>query len=114
MTEISVIIPAFNRAHTLVRALDSVLAQTHRVKEIIIVDDGSSDDTLKLLEHGYPQVTVLSQGNRGVSAARNVGIKAATTDWIALLDSDDEWLSGKLEAQVRALQAQPDKRLCHS
>jgi len=114
MTEISVIIPAFNRAHTLARALDSVLAQNHPVIEIIVVDDGSSDDTLELLEHGYPQVTVILQDNKGVSAARNAGIKAASGDWIALLDSDDEWLPGKLEAQVRTLQAQADIRLCHS
>lgn len=114
MSQVSVIIPSFNRTHTIARALDSVLAQTTPVKEIIVVDDGSTDNTLEFLASNYPQVTVISQENRGVSAARNVGIKTASGDWIALLDSDDEWLPDKLEVQLQVLQSQSGMRLCHS
>ncbi|MEZ5592004.1 MAG: glycosyltransferase family A protein [Gammaproteobacteria bacterium] len=100
---ISVIIPAHNRAHTLPRALDSVLAQTHPADEIILVDDGSSDDTAALLHTHYPTVRYLHQPNQGVSAARNSGIRVASGDWIALLDSDDAWLPHKLACQARQL-----------
>jgi glycosyltransferase involved in cell wall biosynthesis len=111
---ISVVIPTHNRARTLPRALDSVLAQTLRATEIIVVDDGSTDDTGCLVAGRYPRVRYLLQGNRGVSAARNRGIRAARGDWIALLDSDDVWLRTKLAAQVSLLQERPGHRLCHT
>ncbi len=114
MTQVSVIIPTFNRAHTLARALNSVLAQNHPVKEVIVVDDGSTDHTLELLKDYHSQVTVIAQENCGVSAARNRGIESASSDWIALLDSDDEWLPHKLESQIKTLQSQAGMRLCHS
>ncbi len=111
---VSVIIPSYNRAQTLARALDSVLAQTLPPDEIILVDDGSTDDTARLLQQ-YPQVQRLYQENQGVSAARNAGIRAATGDWIALLDSDDAWLPAKLAQQLQALQhTDQPYRLCHS
>ncbi|MCB1713751.1 MAG: glycosyltransferase family 2 protein, partial [Candidatus Competibacteraceae bacterium] len=97
---ISVIIPAHNRAHTLPRALDSVLAQTRPADEVILVDDGSTDDTAALLQAHYPTVRYLHQPNQGVSAARNSGIRLARGDWIALLDSDDAWLPHKLACQA--------------
>ena len=100
---ISVVIPTYNRAHTLPRALDSVLAQTRPAAEIIVVDDGSSDHTESMLRQGYPMVRYLRQSNLGVSAARNTGIQAACGDWIALLDSDDAWLPEKLERQCGAI-----------
>lgn len=100
---ISVIIPSHNRAHTLPRALDSVLTQTRAADEIIVIDDGSSDGTEILLRDRYPQVDYRYQPNRGVSAARNAGIRIATGDWVALLDSDDAWLPGKLERQLAAI-----------
>lgn len=100
---ISVIIPAHNRAHTLPRALDSVLAQTRPADEVILVDDGSTDDTAALLQTHYPTVRYLHQPNQGVSAARNSGIRVARGDWIALLDSDDAWLPHKLACQARQL-----------
>lgn len=112
--KISVIIPSFNRAHTLGRALDSVLAQTHKADEIIVVDDASTDATAQLLD-GYPGIEriVLSQ-NKGVSAARNVGINAAQNQWLALLDSDDEWLPQKLAAQVAMVADSPETVLVHT
>lgn len=112
--QISVVIPAYNRAHTLARALDSILAQTLRVQEIIVVDDGSGDGTEALIRQRYPRVRYLSRPNGGVSRARNLGIAAAQMDWIALLDSDDAWLPTKLEAQLAALKKHPEIRLCHT
>ena len=111
---ISVIVPTFNRVHTLPRAIDSVLRQTRPADEIIVVDDGSEDGTAELLHRHYPQIRNLQQNNQGVSAARNRGIRQAKGEWIALLDSDDAWLPGKLEAQLRALEAEPAARLCHT
>jgi len=79
--EISVIIPTFNRVHTLPRAIDSVLSQTVQSKEIIVVDDGSTDDTQAVLVD-YPELRIFSKDNRGVSAARNVGIEKASGEWL--------------------------------
>jgi glycosyltransferase involved in cell wall biosynthesis len=112
--QISVIIPTFNRVHTLPRALDSVRAQTHPADEIIVVDDGSDDDTARLMAEEYPDCRYLRQPNRGVSSARNLGIEKAHGEWIALLDSDDAWLPGKLAMQTKALAANPERRLCHT
>ncbi len=113
-TTVSVIIPSFNRRHTLARAIESVLAQQHAPHEIIVVDDGSTDDTAQWLRSQYSQLNIISQTNKGVSAARNTGIKNATGEWIALLDSDDCWFPQKLSVQLQLLQQQPDVRLCHS
>ena len=113
MASISVIIPSHNRAHLLPRALDSVLAQTLPPLEVIVIDDGSNDGTATLVARDYPQVTLLQQQNRGVSAARNRGIGHAQGDWIALLDSDDQWLPAKLERQWHACQKQPAAPLIH-
>jgi len=112
--KVSVIVPTYNRAHTLARALDSVLAQTLSVREIIVVDDGSTDDTELLIRRDYPRARYLSQPNGGVSRARNLGIAAARGDWIGLLDSDDAWLPKKLEAQCAELRRHPERRLCHT
>ena len=111
---ISVVIPSYNRARTLGRALDSVLAQSSPVHEIIVVDDGSSDGTAGLLQREYPQARYFYQRHRGVSAARNHGIRKARGTWIALLDSDDAWLTRKLERQIAALRANPGYRIVHS
>jgi len=112
--QISVIIPLYNRAHTLPRALDSVLAQTSRADEIIVVDDGSSDSGAELIRHQYPEVTLLQQPNLGVSAARNTGIRHARSDWIALLDSDDEWQPQKLARIRETQQVHTEEWLFHS
>ncbi len=96
---VSVIIPTYNAAAFLPAALDSVTTQTRPPDEIIIVDDGSTDDTPKLLA-GRPEVTVIRQDNAGPSAARNVGVAHATSDLVAFLDADCVWYPGKLERQV--------------
>lgn len=112
-TKTSVIIPSYNRWYCLPRALDSVLAQSKAAHEIIVIDDGSTDDTAQQLARQFPSIKVLQQNNAGVSAARNAGINIASGDWIALLDSDDVWHSNKLEQQLTALQQNVEMRLCH-
>jgi len=111
---ISVVVPTFNRAHTLPRALDSILCQRLPATEIIVVDDGSQDGTEDLIRRRYSQVCYLRKPNGGVSSARNRGIGAADGDWIAFLDSDDAWLPDKLAAQRVALGEHPNSRLCHT
>jgi len=110
---VSVIIPTYNRAHTLGRAIDSVLRQTHPADEIIIVDDGSTDKTAALLEN-YTGLIHLEQTNAGVSIARNTGIAQASSSWIAFLDSDDEWMPSKLQHQLATIAEQPQTRICHT
>jgi len=112
--EISVIIPTWNRAALLPRALESVLRQTLLPREIIVVDDGSDDTTGDLVCSRYPEVKYLHQPNLGVSAARNLGIRESSSSWIAFLDSDDEWLPGKLETQQKAVFNNPATRVCHT
>ena len=101
--KISVVIPTLNRINTLQRALDSVINQTYKPAEIIVVDNGSSDGTLKFLREQYPKITILTENKIGVSSARNKGIKKSINQWIALLDSDDAWHSRKLEIQTSML-----------
>lgn len=106
---VSVIIPAFNRNHTLPRALASVTQQTYRDLEIIIIDDGSAQPTEQVLssfEDSRIRLMV-HQTNRGANAARNTGIAAARGKYVAFLDSDDEWDKHKLELQVTALERAP-------
>lgn len=106
---VSVIIPVYDRAGRIMTAVESVLAQTLTPAEIIIVDDGSAEDqTAPLRELEESRVTAISQENQGPAGARNTGLRAATAEWIAFLDSDDWWLPGKLEAQVRWHQEHPD------
>ena len=112
--KISVIIPTYNRKHTLQRAIDSVLAQTFKPFEIIIVDDGSKDGTKEWLLLNYPSVQYIHQPNNGVSSARNKGIQISQGSWIALLDSDDEWMPEKLEYQSRFLEMNRDSSFCHT
>lgn len=112
--DISVIIPTHNRAKLLERALRSVHVQSRRASEVIVVDDGSTDSTREGVSSRFPQVQYIWQPNRGVSAARNRGLRAAHGEWLAFLDSDDEWLPQKLQAQQQALQAQPRYKVCHT
>ena len=123
MTEVSVIIPTYNREKFISECVQSVLAQTLPAREIIIVDDGSTDATYNILRDlGFNSLstkkTVLRyffQQNRGVSSARNSGIKEARSEYIALLDSDDLWLKSKLDRQVSAFQNDTQSsRLCHT
>jgi glycosyltransferase involved in cell wall biosynthesis len=100
MSKVSVIIPTFNRAGCITKAVDSVLAQTYPNYEIIVVDDGSTHNTREVLQPYLDRIHYIFQPNAGVSAARNTGIRAASSDLIAFLDSDDKWLPRKLEVQL--------------
>ena len=111
---VSVVVPTHDRAALLPRALDSVRRQSAPPGEVIVVDDGSTDGTGDLVRRRFPEVRLLRQANRGVSAARNRGIGAARGEWIALLDSDDAWLPEKLERQLAALAGAPGHRICHT
>ena len=112
MMNVSAVIPTFNRGHCLLRAINSVLAQSTPVDEIIVVDDGSDDKTYDLLVKSelldmrgqLPNIRYLYQENKGVSAARNLGIKEAENEYIALLDSDDAWAETKIERQALKLE----------
>ena len=95
------VIPTWNRKQIVSRAIQSVLNQTLTAAEIVVVDDGSDDGTAEMISQRFPQVTLLQQSNKGVSAARNTGVKQAQHQWIALLDSDDEWLPDKLSSQQK-------------
>ena len=107
--DVSVVIPTYNRARVLPRAIDSALAQTVRPREIIVVDDGSTDETAARLSQCYADaVRIVRQENAGVSAARARGVAEAGGDWIAFLDSDDEWLPEKLAVQAAAAAELPD------
>lgn len=106
--KVSVIIPTYNRARYIIEAVDSVLVQTYKDYEIIVVDDGSTDNTKEVLLPYMDRITYIYQSNKGVSAARNAGILAAKGEWIAFLDSDDEWLPNKLEAQLEDLVRYPE------
>lgn len=107
---VSVVIPTYNRARCIERAIDSVLTQTYRSLEVIVVDDGSTDATRALIRRRYggdTRVRYLYQDNQGVSAARNIGLGVGQGDYIALLDSDDVWKPWKLELQVACLERLP-------
>lgn len=105
---ISVVIPAYNAGPYIGRAIESVLNQTVLPAEILIVDDGSTDNTIEVVGSYGNRVRLIEQANAGASAARNAGIEAATGEWIAFLDGDDEWIPEKLERQIELLARHPD------
>ncbi len=107
---ITVIVPTYNYAHLLPKALDSVLNQWDADIELLVIDDGSQDDTARVLQHyarRYPQIQVFHQANAGAAAARNRGVSAARGDYVLMLDADDELLPDALAAVRAALSAQP-------
>lgn len=111
---VSVVIPTHNRAAAVVRAVQSVLDQTFRPLEVIVVIDGSTDDTAEVLAANFGSfswVRVIEQPNRGQAAARNAGVDAARGDWIAFLDDDDFWRSERLQRFMAALEQFPDMAL---
>ncbi len=111
---VSVIIPVYNRVKVIDRSINSVINQTYPINEIIVIDDGSNDGTYDLVKRNFPQVILKYQENKGVSNARNIGIKLAKSKWIAFLDSDDEWLPKKVEEQISLLNINLSFKICHT
>ncbi len=111
--KISVVIPAYNRAATIGRAIASVSEQTIAPHEIIVVDDGSDDATGEVVK-SHEGVLLLRQNRQGVSAARNNGVMMSEGDWIAFLDSDDAWVPEKLEKQIRLHETFPDLSISYT
>lgn len=111
---VSVILPTYNRDAFVSRAIDSVLSQTYPNFELIVVDDGSTDNTTGVLATYGKRINVIQRNNGGVSAARNSGIRCAVGDYIALLDSDDYWLPEKLAEQTTFFKSQPDALICQT
>lgn len=105
---VSVVIPSFNHARYVTEAVDSVLAQSNCSFEVIVVDDGSTDNTREVLESYGDRIRYIYQENRGLPGARNTGIRAAQGEWVAVLDSDDTWHPQKTERQLAAAAAFPD------
>jgi glycosyltransferase involved in cell wall biosynthesis len=104
-TQISAVIPTYNRAHLIGRAIESVLGQRYAPTEVIVIDDGSTDRTRQVVESYDARVRYVFQSNSGVSTARNRGVKEARFEWIAFLDSDDCWLPDHLGRIVNAIEA---------
>lgn len=115
MPLISVIIPTYNRRDFLKEAIRSVLEQSFRDFELIVVDDGSKDGTHEMIQREFSGLlTYLYQENQGVSRARNRGLQVAQGEFVAFLDSDDLWLPRKLERQVAFMQSNPDAQICYT
>ncbi len=111
---VSVVLPTYNRGWIVEEAVDSVLSQDYPAMELIVVDDGSTDGTPEILDRYGDRIRVIRQRNRGVSAARNAGIDAASGELIAFLDSDDRWLEGKVREQVRFFRDHPEALICQT
>ena len=110
---ISVVIPLYNKRETIVNTLSTVMSQTSTYFEVIIVDDGSSDDSVQLINDNFSdsRIRIISQTNAGVSVARNRGIEEAKGDWVAFLDADDEWLPTYLEHVAYAVLSSNDAQI---
>lgn len=114
MDKISVIIPMYNAARTVARAVDSVFKQTYNASyQVVVVNDGSTDNSLRIIQEYmeiFPDrdICLINKPNGGVSSARNAGFLAAQGEWIALLDSDDEWVPEKIECQMNILYQHPN------
>jgi glycosyltransferase involved in cell wall biosynthesis len=111
---VSVIIPTFNRAPMIARAVGSALNQCKEKDEVIVIDDGSTDDTEQALQIFMGRIKYHRVQNGGVGYARNIGLKIAKNGFVAFLDSDDEWIPGKLSLQRNLLDARPDLAFCFS
>ena len=114
MAKVSVIIPVYNGDRYLAEAIDSVLNQSYGDREIIIVDDGSTDNTRRVIRSYGKQIYCTSQQNQGVASSRNLGLEVATGEYIAFLDQDDLFLPHKLAAQVAILDRQPEVGIVNS
>jgi glycosyltransferase involved in cell wall biosynthesis len=112
--DVTVVIPTRDRGDMLRHAVASVRSQTRPPEQVVVVDDGSGEDLRPSLAREFPEVECIRQPARGVSAARNRGVREARCTWIAFLDSDDEWLPPKLERQLASLRAYPEHAICHT
>ncbi len=112
--DISVVIPTYNRCELVKRAIYSVINQTIKCKEIIVVDNGSTDNTYEMISSLFPKVSYIYEKKRGVSIARNLGIKNCHSKWISFLDSDDAWKPQKLENQLSFLNNNQKYRFIHT
>ena len=110
MKLVSIIMPTFNRADTIMRAIRSVQSQTFEDWELIVVDDGSTDNTAARIEGCDPRLKLIRQENQGTAGARNTGLCASDGSYIAFLDSDDEWLPHHLTLCVSFLEAFPGEQ----
>jgi len=111
MPRVSVIIPVYNGAATIAQALDSAIAQSFTDREITVVNDGSNDETARILEKYGGRIATITQPNRGLSAARNAGIRASSGTYVAFLDADDIWMPRMLEKTVATLDSHPESAL---
>ena len=109
---VSVVMPAFNVGWCVARAVDSVLTQSLREREVVVVDDGSADDTASVLARYGDAIRVIRQTNAGMSAARNAGIRMARGNLVAFLDADDWWYPDKLQRQVTLMRERPELGFC--
>jgi glycosyltransferase involved in cell wall biosynthesis len=114
VTKFSVIIPTYNRAHVIDEALDSVLAQSYQDFEILVIDDGSADNTREVLCPYFDRIRYFKQANSGPAAARNRGITESQGEYVAFLDSDDRWYPDKLAQIDKVIDAHPDAGLFYS
>lgn len=114
MPKVSVIIPTYDRACILREAIDSVFSQQYSDFELIVVDDGSTDETKEVMSSYSPRLTYIYQAHQGVSAARNKGIDHARGTYLAFLDSDDLWLPHKLYLQIKLMEKIPEARICYT
>lgn len=114
MPKVSVIIPTYNSARYLSEAIDSVLAQSFKDFEILVIDDGSTDETQEVLRRYQSRVHCVRQPNSGVAIARNRGIEQSRGHYISFLDADDTWTASKLERQLAALVESKHHRICYS
>lgn len=111
MLNLTVVVPCYNSAETIAETLDSIFEQTLPPQEVIVVDDGSTDETTKIVEKYKGRTRLVRQSNNGVSSARNRGAQCARSDWIAFCDSDDAWSPKKLEVVARCIDSFPDTSL---
>lgn len=114
LPSVSVIIPSYNAGRWIKSTIDSALAQTYSNIEIIVVDDGSTDESVSIISENFPEVKLITQTNQGVAAARNKGIENSSGEWIAFLDADDIWLPNKIRDQFELLATDPEAKMAYS
>jgi glycosyltransferase involved in cell wall biosynthesis len=109
---LAAVIPTYNHASVVVEAVESALAQTRSLDEVIVVDDGSTDDTRERLQMFGARITYIYQENRGLAAARNTGLRNSNSDWVGFLDADDLWLPEKVQRQIALIERVGDQVGC--